>query len=166
MSNLEIDEEKKIMSKPDINVTPLIDVLLVLLIIFMIVAPQKPTDIKAKIPQEPKNISDATANPLALVVAVNSDSSLRLNTENNVGTIQNPEKLIEKLAQNFAIRTENHVYSEASAQKSDIPESERIEKTVFIKAPRNLDYGSVAKVIDAVKTSGANPVSLQIDDLE
>jgi biopolymer transport protein ExbD len=153
------------MSKPDINVTPLIDVLLVLLIIFMIVAPQKPTDIKAKIPQESKQNDGATANPLALVVAINSDSSLRLNTENNVGTIDETEKLIEKLAQNFAIRTENHIYSEALALRQDISESEKIEKTVFIKAPRNLDYGSVAKVIDAVKTSGANPVSLQIDDL-
>lgn len=153
------------MTKPDINVTPLIDVLLVLLIIFMIVAPQKPTDIKTKIPQESKQIDNSIPNPLALVVAISSDSRLRLNTENNVGTIQEPEKLIEKLAQNFAIRTENHIYSEALAMRTDIAESEKIEKTVFIKAPRNLDYGSVAKVIDAVKTSGANPVSLQIDDL-
>ncbi|MGC2235141.1 MAG: biopolymer transporter ExbD [Pyrinomonadaceae bacterium] len=154
------------MTKPDINVTPLIDVLLVLLIIFMIVAPQKPTDIKAKIPQESKQIDNSIPNPLALVVAISSDSSLRLNTENNVGTIQETDKLIEKLARNFAIRTENHIYSEALAARNDIPENEKIEKTVFIKAPRNLDYGSVAKVIDAVKTSGANPVSLQIDDLE
>jgi biopolymer transport protein ExbD len=37
---------------------------------------------------------------------------------------------------------------------------------VFIKAPRRLDYGSVAKVVDAVKIAGAAPVSLQIDDLD
>ena len=43
---------------------------------------------------------------------------------------------------------------------------QKIEKTVFIKAPRSMDYGSVAKVIDAVKISGADPISLQIDDLE
>ncbi|MBA2737206.1 MAG: hypothetical protein H0U50_10535, partial [Pyrinomonadaceae bacterium] len=41
----------------------------------------------------------------------------------------------------------------------------KVEKTVFIKAPRGTDYGSVAKVIDAVKLSGANPISLQIDGL-
>jgi len=41
-----------------------------------------------------------------------------------------------------------------------------IEKTVFIKAPKNLNYGSVAKVVDAVKTSGAAPIGLQIDDLQ
>jgi biopolymer transport protein ExbD len=50
--------------------------------------------------------------------------------------------------------------------RTDIPENEKIEKTVFIKAPRSIDYGSVVKVIDAVKLAGADPISLQIDDLE
>jgi biopolymer transport protein ExbD len=40
-----------------------------------------------------------------------------------------------------------------------------IEKTVFIKAPKNINYGSVAKIVDAVKASGAQPIGLQIDDL-
>jgi len=46
-----------------------------------------------------------------------------------------------------------------------LSEAEKIEKTVFIKAPRSIDYGSVTKLIDAVKIAGANPISLQIDDL-
>jgi biopolymer transport protein ExbD len=37
---------------------------------------------------------------------------------------------------------------------------------VFIKAPKNLPYGDVAKVVDAVKISGASPISLQIDALD
>lgn len=41
-----------------------------------------------------------------------------------------------------------------------------IPKTVFIKAPHGINYNSVAKVVDAVKASGANPISLQIDDLD
>ena len=41
-------------AKPSINVTPLIDVLLVLLIIFMVITPLKPTDFKAKIPRTAK----------------------------------------------------------------------------------------------------------------
>ena len=40
-----------------------------------------------------------------------------------------------------------------------------VPKTVFIKAPRGLYYGSVAKVVDAVKAPGADPISLQIDNL-
>jgi biopolymer transport protein ExbD len=47
-----------------------------------------------------------------------------------------------------------------------LPENEKIEKTVFIKAPRSVDYGRVAKLIDAVNLAGAKPISLQIDDLQ
>lgn len=151
-------------TKPNINVTPLIDVLLVLLIIFMVIAPIKPTDFKTKIPQESKQGGDP--NPKTLIVALNSDSSLRLNTENDLGTAAKPEKLIERLSQIFKERTENRVYAENAELNKNLTEDEKIEKTVFIKAPRNADYGSVAKVIDAVNLSGANPISLQIDDLE
>jgi biopolymer transport protein ExbD len=47
----------------------------------------------------------------------------------------------------------------------DVPEERRIEKTVFIKAPRSISYGEVAKVIDGVKGAGADPVGLQLDGL-
>lgn len=151
-------------TKPNINVTPLIDVLLVLLIIFMVISPIKPTDFKAKIPQESKLGGDT--HPHTLIVALNSDSLLRLNTESDLGTAQEPEKLISRLSQIFKERTENRVYTENAEFSRDLPEDAKIEKTVFIKAPRNADYGSVAKVIDAVNLSGANPISLQIDDLE
>jgi len=40
------------------------------------------------------------------------------------------------------------------------------ERTVFIKAPPTLDYGSVAHVVDAVKLAGAFPISLQLDGLD
>ena len=152
-------------NKPNINVTPLIDVLLVLLIIFMIVSPVKPTDFKAKIPQEPKHTANANANPDALVVIINADSTLRLNTENDVGSVQNSAKLIERLAEIFRQRKENRAYAEDKAARTDLSEDEKIQKTVFIKAPRSLDYGSVVKIVDAVKIAGASPISLQIDDL-
>lgn len=143
------------MSKPNINVTPLIDVLLVLLIIFMIITPMKPSDFKAKIPQEPKQKRGET-HPHALVVAVDSDHSLQLNQEGGLGTIADPERLIRKLSDTFQKRAENGVFDE-SHQKT--------LKTVFIKAPRDLPYGEVVKVVDAVTIAGAEPISLQIDDL-
>ena len=152
-------------NKPNINVTPLIDVLLVLLIIFMVISPIKPTDFKAKIPSEPKAINEATPHPNTLIVALDADSTLRLNTEKDLGTVQQPEKLIERLAEVFRQRTENRVYWEGAEFRTDLPEAEKIQKTVFIKAPRNADYGSVVKIIDAVKIAGASPISLQIDDL-
>lgn len=152
-------------NRPNINVTPLIDVLLVLLIIFMIVAPTKPTDFKAKIPQEPKQITEASAHPNVLVVSLNADSTLRLNTENDLGIVTEPEKLVARLAEIFRRRAENGAYRAGAEFRTDLPQAERIEKTVFIKAPRGADYGSVVKVIDAVKIAGAHPISLQIDDL-
>ena len=151
-------------NKPNINVTPLIDVLLVLLIIFMIITPTKPTDFKAKIPQEPKPTKEVT-NPDTLVVAINDDSTLRLNTEADVGSVQNSEKLVERLSDVFRQRIENQAFAQEKILRTDLPETERIERTVFIKAPRSIDYGSVVKIIDAVKIAGANPISLQIDDL-
>jgi biopolymer transport protein ExbD len=152
-------------NKPNINVTPLIDVLLVLLIIFMVVSPLKPTNFRTKIPQETKQTENVNTHPDALVVALGYDSSLRLNKENDLGTIQDPDKLIQRLSQVFQERINNRNYSDGAELKNNLTEAEKIEKTVFIKAPRSTDYGSVTKVIDAVKIAGANPISLQIDDL-
>lgn len=151
-------------AKPSINVTPLIDVLLVLLIIFMVITPLKPTDFKARIPSE--STQDGKPNPDTLIVALKSDSSLRLNTDDNIATVEEPEELIKRLSQTFSERKANQVFSQNLATRTDLSDDEKIERTVFIKAPRSVDYGSVAKVIDAVKISGAQPISLQIDDLE
>jgi biopolymer transport protein ExbD len=153
------------MTKPNINVTPLIDVLLVLLIIFMVITPLKPSAFQAKVPQEPK-ANNAAPNPHTLVVSVGPDSSLRINHEADMGTVENPEKVIARLENVFAERLQNRAYSESAMQTTDLTEDDKIEKTVFIKAPRSLGYGQVAKVIDAVKRSGARPISLQIDDLQ
>lgn len=155
------------MNKPNINVTPLIDVLLVLLIIFMVVSPLKPTDFKTKIPQEPDtDNAQVRDNIYTLVVSLGKDSSLKLNGKVELGTVEESDKLIAKLRSIFQERKENKAYSENAALNSSLTEDEKIEKTVFIKAPKGIDYGRVAKLIDAVKISGANPISLQIDDLE
>lgn len=143
--------------KPNINVTPLIDVLLVLLIIFMVIAPTKPTAFKAKVPAEPTGNVKLPPHPNALIVAVKSDSSLQLNREEGLGTVDDSERLIAMLKDVFNQR------EQAGIMRTGTNE---IEKTVFIKAPKNLNYGSVAKVVDAVKVSGAAPIGLQIDDLQ
>jgi biopolymer transport protein ExbD len=152
------------MSKPNINVTPLIDVLLVLLIIFMVISPLKPSAFKAKIPQE--STQPAGPNPYTLVVAIEGDSSLRLNNENEMGTVEKPGAVIAKLQETFSERLKNQAYSENAGSDPGLTEDEKIEKTVFIKASRGRSYGDVAKVIDAVKQAGARPISLQIDDLQ
>jgi len=143
--------------RPNINVTPLIDVLLVLLIIFMVISPAKPTAFKAKVPAEPTNEQPLEPNINYLVVTVNADNSLTLNRDNGMGTVEESEKVIAKLREVFEYRSQNGILR---------PDSNEVEKTVFIKAPKNLNYGSVAKVVDAVKLSGAQPIGLQIDDLQ
>lgn len=144
---------------PSINVTPLIDVLLVLLIIFMIIAPSKPSRFKAQVPAEPKpeEQSQAKPNPLTLVVSISSatDQKVTLNNE-DAGTVGDASLLTNKLLQIFKDRENQGTFREGTNE---------VEKTVFIKAPKSLNYGSVVKVIDAVKTAKAEPIGLQIDDL-
>ncbi|HLA12191.1 MAG TPA: biopolymer transporter ExbD [Pyrinomonadaceae bacterium] len=154
-------------AEPYINVTPLIDVLLVLLIIFMVVTPLKPSRFKADIPtqRDPnEDLSQLKPNPLTLVVSVGSDLQLRLN-QDSMGSVNDTTSLSMRLAQVFAQRKEQRAYKSGMETRSDLPEDERIEKTVFVKAPRSFPYGDVVKVIDAIKGAGANPVGLQVDDL-
>lgn len=144
---------------PNINVTPLIDVLLVLLIIFMVITPSKPSRFEAKVPAEPKPEDQQVIpkpNPLTLVVAVNkADKKVTLNNE-AAGDVTNTGDLTSRLSAIFKEREAGGVFREGTNE---------VEKTVFIKSPRSVKYGEVVKVIDAVKLAGAQPIGLQIDDL-
>ena len=143
---------------PRINVTPLIDVLLVLLIIFMVITPVKPSKFEAKVPAEPKNEQqlDVKPNPLTLVIAINRENrAISLNNE-SAGSVDDPTALTAKLTDIFNQRTTNGVFREGTNE---------VEKTVFIKSPKLAKYGDVVKVIDAAKMAGASPIGLQIDDL-
>ena len=154
-------------TKPEINVTPLIDVLLVLLIIFMVAAPLKPARFLAKVPSPPDNDPRIIPNPLTLVVSINPDRTLKLNhLSDDVGTIDDQSKLNSMLFSLFAERTRKRVYRTDMLARIDLPESMRIEKTVFIKAPRTLAYGEVARLMDGLKATGADPIGLQLDDLK
>ena len=143
---------------PYIKVTPLIDVLLVMIIIFMVVTPLKPSRFEAKIPSEPdpnQDLSQLKPNPLTLVVTISSDYKLKLN-QDDMGNVSDTSPLSQRLVSLFQQRKDTRAFR---------PGTEDVEKTVFIKAPRGLKYGDVVKVIDAIKGAGANPVGLQVDDL-
>jgi len=163
----EKEHEKSNQAQPYINVTPLIDVLLVLLIIFMVVTPLKPSRFKADIPtqRDPnEDLSKLKPNPLTLVVSIAPDLQLKLN-QDNIGSVNDTGPLSQKLTQVFQERKSQRAYKVGMETRTDLPEDERIEKTVFVKAPRSMKYGDVVKVIDAIKGAGANPVGLQVDDL-
>ncbi|MCY7375732.1 MAG: biopolymer transporter ExbD [Pyrinomonadaceae bacterium] len=144
---------------PNINVTPLIDVLLVLLIIFMIITPTKPHKFEAKVPAEPKPEDQTVVprpNPLTLVIGINNaDKKITLNNE-PAGDVSNAGELTARLINIFKERETGGVLREGTNE---------VEKTVFIKSPRSMKYGEVVRVIDAAKQAGAQPIGLQIDDL-
>lgn len=145
---------------PNINVTPLIDVLLVLLIIFMVITPSKPSRFEAKVPAEPKDDQQNVVlkpNPNTLIVFINREGAkIRLN-QDDIGDVSDTAPLTAKLEEVFKDRESRGVLREGTNE---------VEKTIFIKAPKSVKYGDVVKVIDAVKLAGAQPIGLQIDDLE
>jgi biopolymer transport protein ExbD len=150
---------------PFINVTPLIDVLLVLLIIFMVSAPTKLSKFAAKLPSPPDDSLRLQPNIDTLVVTIELDRTLKLNGLTDMGTVDDTSKLSTRLSDLFKERKKNHVYRDELIGRMDLPEDSRIQKTVFIKAPRSISYGEVAKVIDGIKGAGADPIGLQLDGL-
>ena len=156
---------------PYINVTPLIDVLLVMLIIFMVVTPLKPKRFKTQIPEPPTDAQQqATAAStrilrVDLLKGTTDDPKIQLFHDvggqmvaEEMGSVENSSKLGTTLTNILKRRDTEGPYK---VDQPGVP-----DKTVFIKAPKGLPYGSVVKVIDAVKGAGAEPVGLQIDALE
>src|SRR5678816_1750029 len=95
---------------PMINVTPLIDVLLVLLIIFMVAAPVKPHRFLSKVPSMPQNTPDIRPNIHTLVVSIQQDRTLRLNNLSEMGNVDDLSPLSSKLRSIFEERTQQGAY--------------------------------------------------------
>src|SRR5215470_16837856 len=127
---------------PFINVTPLIDVLLVLLIIFMIISPARPYKFDARIPDKQPDAIDEV-NISALVVTIDHGGGYALNMQ--------PAKTLDEL--------QSQLIHALDGRPAEL-------KAVFLKAPRTLNYGEVAKVIDVMKLAGCAPIGLQIENLD
>jgi biopolymer transport protein ExbD len=97
-----------------------------------------------------------------LVVSITNDRQLYLNRQ-EMGSLDDPSDLVAKLNEIFRHRTELRLYRDGRDLNSAVPDDERIEKTVFIKASRGLSYGEVSDLIGVVKGTGANPIGLVTD---
>jgi biopolymer transport protein ExbD/biopolymer transport protein TolR len=130
------EEGKKVNS--NINVTPMVDVMLVLLIIFMVVTPMLQKGVSVDLAQvnSPQAMPDADKED-ALIVAVMRDGSLFFGND--------------------------RIAADALTQKVKDRLANRIDKRVYIRADKRAKYGSVVEVVDNVRAAGVDDLGLLTD---
>lgn len=143
-----IGSKKVGLAPPNINVTPLVDVLLVLLIIFFVIQPQKEAKFESQIPQKPDESTQNAPVPPADLLMVDVKSGVGL--DQNVELNSRPYTLIDL----------------APVLKELLEQRPTENRAVFLKAPKDKPYGDIVYVIDVLKGAGAQPIGLQIDYLE
>ncbi|KFE67694.1 Biopolymer transport protein ExbD/TolR [Hyalangium minutum] len=125
----------------DINVTPLVDVVLVLLIIFMVLTPLLEKDIEVRVPEtEVENTPPETNDQL--VVQLTEQGAIKINSE----TVGGQEDYVNRLKRVLAAKP-------------------RDERVVFFMAEDKANYGALIVVMDGAKTAGAVVLGMATEDL-
>jgi biopolymer transport protein TolR len=122
-----------------INITPYIDILLVLLIIFMVITPIRQMDLNVKVPQANNDIKPVAVDPSVIVISIGEAAQLAIN-----GEAQTIDRLGKKLQEIY---------------------SARANKNMFISASAKLPYGDVVKVIDIAKGAGVGDIGLITEEI-
>ncbi len=125
----------------EINVTPMVDIMLVLLIIFMVITPLLQSGVSVALPKEMNNpeVDPAIIKESSVVVAITADNQYYIGKD-KVETIDLTDKI-------------------QKAMESKKPE----ERIVYVKSDVNANYGSVVEVINTVRQAGIDQIGLVAD---
>ena len=124
--------------KSDINITPLVDVVLVLLIIFMVITPLLQMGYDVKVP--PKATVDQPQSTIdQLIVSITPQKRVFLNKQEVT-----PQQLNQQLSDILKNRASNN-------------------RTVFVSADDTTDYGEVVKIMDVIRTAGAKNIGIVLE---
>jgi biopolymer transport protein ExbD len=133
---------KKVLPNANINVTPFIDILLVLLVIFMVITPLTPTGLDAAVPQPPPpGTPPPPADALNKTIIVSIDQNGTIKVNQDIVDLPNLQSTLQDI-----FRTRN-------------------ERVMFINAHPDLLYNDVIEVIDVSKGAGVDKVGLMTEQI-